>query len=199
MIDPISYQWGWLSHFIFTFQDAAIPRNGPKTEAISKKSPSEEPQVLPVRVSTEPHNIETTTKWDETMHLLREGLHCVDRPRRSVRQQRGDYWVLYNYVQSDINYKCHESVTYTTHGDYSFLDNLVPLLEHWNGPISIALHAPGSDFKPTIESIRYLRECTSPLVKQFVTFHAYFSAKHIPSEVSGVFEKKSWLFIKMYL
>lgn len=58
----------------------------------------------------------------------------------------------------------------------------------WNAPVSIALHAPGTDFAPTLNSIRYLRDCTpeSALVRQFTTFHIYFSSKHIPKAVSTV-------------
>lgn len=109
--------------------------------------------------------------------------NCLDKPFLHKTQQRGDYWVLYNYVSAERRHKCHESITYTTHADFSFMDNLVPLSEHWQGPISIALHAPGTDFKYTIDSIAYLRECTSPVVKELVTFHIYFSTKHVPKEV----------------
>lgn len=109
---------------------------------------------------------------------------CLDKPLEPRTQQRGDYWVLYNYVRPERRYKCHESITYTTHADYSFLDNLVPLLERWQGPVSIALHAPGSDFANTLESLAHLRDCTTTLVKEFVTFHIYFSTKHVPKEVS---------------
>jgi hypothetical protein len=28
--------------------------------------------------------------------------------------------------------KCYETITYTTHADYTFLDNLIPLLERWD-------------------------------------------------------------------
>lgn len=115
--------------------------------------------------------------------LVREYTKCVDRPVVAKTQQRGDYWVLYNYVRPSRTFGCHESVTYTTHADYTFMDNLVPLMERWRGPLSIALHAPGADFKPTMESIAHLRDCTSPLVKEFVTFHVYFSTRHVPKEV----------------
>lgn len=56
----------------------------------------------------------------------------------------------------------------------------------WNAPISIALHAPGTDFLPTIKAIKYLRDCTpeGALVRQFTTFHIYFSSKHVPKIVS---------------
>lgn len=63
------------------------------------------------------------------------------------------------------------------------MDNLLPLVERWRGPISIALHAPGTDFQNTIDSVAYLRDCTSPLIKQLVTFHVYFSTKHVPKKV----------------
>lgn len=57
----------------------------------------------------------------------------------------------------------------------------------WNAPISLALHAPGSDFLFTIKSIKYLRDCLpdSALVRQFATFHLYFSTKHVPKTVSS--------------
>lgn len=56
----------------------------------------------------------------------------------------------------------------------------------WGAPISIALHAPGTDFLPTINSIKYLRDCApeAALVRQFTTFHIYFSSKHVPKAVS---------------
>nr|CAH7768445.1 unnamed protein product [Callosobruchus chinensis] len=125
----------------------------------------------------------TTKKPLTVREKVKEITQCLDRPMVPKTQQRGDYWVLYNYVRADRRHHCYESITYTTHADYSFLDNLVPLLERWQGPISIALHAPGTDFEYTIESIAYLRECTTPLVKEFVTFHVYFSTKHVPKEV----------------
>lgn len=117
------------------------------------------------------------------LNEVREVTRCTDRQLEPKIQQRGDYWVLYNYVRATKSHKCHESITYTTHADYSFMDNLVPLLERWQGPISIALHAPGTDFENTLESIAYLRDCTSPKVKELVTFHIYFSTKHVPKEV----------------
>ncbi|KAF2881262.1 hypothetical protein ILUMI_24907 [Ignelater luminosus] len=134
------------------------------TKLVSAVSASEDPRVV-------------------VLNKVREVTKCLDKPLIPKIQQRGDYWVLYNYVRAEKRYKCHETITYTTHADYSFLDNLVPLLERWKGPVSIALHAPGTDFASTLDSIAYLRDCTSPLVKEFVTFHVYFSTKHVPKQV----------------
>ncbi|KOB64723.1 N-acetyl lactosaminide beta-1,3-N-acetyl glucosaminyl transferase [Operophtera brumata] len=40
---------------------------------------------------------------------------------------------------------------------------------------------------PTVNSIRYLRDCTgNELVRQYVTFHVFFSNKHIPSKEKGI-------------
>lgn len=112
-----------------------------------------------------------------------EGAWCFDRDPRSRITQRGDYWVLKNYVRAARTFRCHESVTYTTHADYTFLDNLEPLLDRWQGPVSLALYAPGADFQPTLATIQYLRECGSPLVADLVTFHIYFEGKHMPKEI----------------
>lgn len=115
---------------------------------------------------------------------LREAVPCNEKSTESRRAQRGDYWVLYNYVPMSMAVRCWESVTYTTHADYTFLDNLEPLLERWRAPISIAMHAPGTDFPATLDAIRYSRNCGSPLVSQLVTFHVFFSSKHVPKMVN---------------
>ncbi|XP_055639777.1 beta-1,4-glucuronyltransferase 1 [Toxorhynchites rutilus septentrionalis] len=127
----------------------------------------------------------TTSSIDLDMKL-RSLLNCHDRDYEPYIGQRGDFWVLKNYIRAEHGeLRCHETVTYTTHADYTFLDNLIPLLERWNAPVSLAMHAPGTDFVPTINSIKYLRDCLpeSHLVRQLVTFHIYFSSKHIPKIV----------------
>jgi len=115
---------------------------------------------------------------------LKDAIPCNEKLIEPRRAQRGDYWVLYNYVPMSMAIKCWESVTYTTHADYTFLDNLEPLLERWQAPISIAMHAPGTDFPATLDAIRYSRNCGSSLVSQLVTFHIFFSSKHVPKVVS---------------
>jgi len=115
---------------------------------------------------------------------LKEAVPCNEKSTEPRRAQRGDYWVLYNYVPMSMAVRCWETVTYTTHADYTFLDNLEPLLERWRAPISIAMHAPGTDFPATLDAIRYSRNCGSSLVSQLVTFHVFFSSKHVPKVVN---------------
>jgi len=98
--------------------------------------------------------------------------------------QRGNYWVFYNYVRGEKVLGDFESVTYSTHSDFTFLDNLEPLLERWMGPVSISLYSPGSDFNETTRRIAFLRECSqSSLVKDYVTFHLFFDSGQFPSQV----------------
>ena len=97
---------------------------------------------------------------------------------------RNQYWVLYNYVRAEKVFNCNESLTYTTHGDFSFLDNLEPLLARWLGPISVSVYAPGSDLDDTLDSILYFRDCThSDLVRKYATFHVFFDMTHIPASI----------------
>lgn len=118
-----------------------------------------------------------------TERSLRDAIECHDRGMEPRTAQRGDYWVLYNYVAAAEAFHCWESVTYTTHADYTFLDNLSPMLERWRGPVSLAMYAPGTDFAPTLEAIKYARDCGSPLVAKLVTFHVFFGARHVPRTV----------------
>ncbi|KAI5642490.1 glycosyl-transferase for dystroglycan domain-containing protein [Phthorimaea operculella] len=53
----------------------------------------------------------------------------------------------------------------------------------WLAPVSLAIFAPGADFDPTVQSIRYLRDCLgNNLIKEYVTFHVFFSYKHMPPQ-----------------
>lgn len=119
-----------------------------------------------------------------TLKKIKDLTDCIDRPLDTYYQQRGDFWVLYNYVRAERRYHCHESITYTTQSDFTFLDNLEILVDRWQGPISVALYAPGSDYQASLDSIGYLRNCANPLIKKYVTFHLFFDAKHIPKQVS---------------
>lgn len=119
----------------------------------------------------------------EAFIKVRDVTECRDKPLVEAYKQRGKYWVLYNYVKADKQFKCYESITYTIQGDYTYLDNLIILSDMWRGPISVALYAPGSDFQATVDSIAHLRNCESDFVKKYVTFHLFFSSEHIPKGV----------------
>lgn len=127
-----------------------------------------------------------TTSELEILEKVLEITKCKDVNLTPSIKQRGNYWVLYNYVLADESFHCYETITYTTQGDYTFLDNLVPLVERWQGPISVALYAPGDDFHPSIDSVIYLRNCETDLIRKYVTFHIFFESNHTPKQVSSI-------------
>ncbi|XP_049886866.1 beta-1,4-glucuronyltransferase 1-like [Pectinophora gossypiella] len=141
--------------------------------------------TAPIEVrSVEPLNENLLT--ETTLSRLKELLGCKNREFRSEYLQRGEYWVLSNYVRADHGpLDCYETITYTTHSGFQYLDNVLPVVERWAGPVSLAIHAPGSDLKLTLDSIKFLRQCTpsSHLVRKLVTFHIFFPYKHMPSTV----------------
>lgn len=120
-------------------------------------------------------------------------------------ERRGSFWVLKNYIPAKFKPNCYETITYTTHGDFSFLDNLVPLLQRytkcflcdclfhdivifsnrWKAPISIAIYSPGTDYDTALNSVLNLRNCATgfQLIQQFVSFHFYFDRTHTPKNV----------------
>jgi len=115
---------------------------------------------------------------------ISDTVECFNKPINFSQGMRGNYWVLYNYIRARKQFDCNETITYTTHGDFTFLDNLEPLLERWRGPISVAVYAPGLDLEDSIDAILYFRDCSnSSLVKDLATFHIYFDLTHIPAQV----------------
>nr|XP_033322096.1 beta-1,4-glucuronyltransferase 1 [Megalopta genalis]XP_033322105.1 beta-1,4-glucuronyltransferase 1 [Megalopta genalis] len=167
------------------------PRGGNTTSlararlVTTRPTPNEAKGAASVDKNDHRHNLTAkngTPNVRPTMSL-KEAVPCKEKSLEPRRAQRGDYWVLYNYVPMSMAVRCWESVTYTTHADYTFLDNLEPLLERWRAPISIAMHAPGTDFPATLDAIKYSRNCGSPLIAQLVSFHVFFSSKHVPKVV----------------
>lgn len=86
-----------------------------------------------------------------------EPIQCLEKDMRPRKAMRGQYWVFYNYVPAMKSFKCNQTLTYTTHCDHTFLDNLVPLLKRWQGPISVALYTPGSDYEDALKAVSYYR------------------------------------------
>ncbi|KAH8418828.1 hypothetical protein KR222_008816, partial [Zaprionus bogoriensis] len=122
----------------------------------------------------------------DAYHRLRQAIKCRDRPHLPHVKVHGNYWVLFNYIRADHgDIQCHAKVTYTTHADFRFLDNVMPLAKRWQAPISAALYAPGADFEPTVERVLWLRQCSPEreLIRQWVSFHIYFHVNHSPGIV----------------
>jgi len=121
---------------------------------------------------------------DHGPYLITPDLKCHNSEQTFRQGLQGKYWILYNYFRAEKVFQCNESITYTTHGDFTFFDNIEPLLTRWQGPISIAVYAPGYDLEDTIDSILYYRDCSNTsLVRDFATFHVFFDFIHTPAQV----------------
>ncbi|XP_053692553.1 beta-1,4-glucuronyltransferase 1-like [Sabethes cyaneus] len=126
------------------------------------------------------------------MQQLKFVLNCHSTEASFRIEQRGKYWVLENILtpsemqigirQPRRPVQCYETITYTTHGDYRFLDNIVPLLERWDGPLSLALYAPGHEIERAIDGLRWLMFChrQSYLVEEWLSVHLYFDSDRMP-------------------
>ncbi|XP_022821529.1 beta-1,4-glucuronyltransferase 1-like [Spodoptera litura] len=177
----------------FTSQKIAVTTMSTVNKTASSTASDVEKNVSAVPseaniLDEEPYDENVLT--NSTLMALKAILGCKDKDFFPETLQRGEYWVLKNYVRANHGpVQCYETITATTHCGFEFLDNLVPLVERWMAPISLAIHAPGTDMLPSVNSIRYLRDCSGhDLVQQFVTFHIFFSNKHIPENIPNADE-----------
>lgn len=137
-------------------------------------------RCAPIRVDNDQSN---SSDQDNNVPSLRDVLRCYDKSRKYRVTPKGAFWALYNYIPADRWFRCHESITFTTTSDFTFLDNLEPLVSRWKGPVSVALYTPGTDFQLALDSIKYVRHCHTSLIKQYVTFHVFFEKEHRPSKI----------------
>ncbi|CAG0884784.1 unnamed protein product [Darwinula stevensoni] len=140
--------------------------------------PMEEDRV----VQSESPPIETTSVLAE----VTGSISCKDVDARPHQGRRKDHVVLYNYLLSENAFACGETVTYTTHSEYEYLENLEPLVERWRAPVSLAVYSPGEDFNTSLHSALYMKKCQSELIRRLVTFHFVFPLDHTPSIVPPV-------------
>ncbi|XP_037824747.1 LOW QUALITY PROTEIN: beta-1,4-glucuronyltransferase 1-like [Lucilia sericata] len=115
---------------------------------------------------------------------LKNILNCRDTPLHMEKLQYGQYWLIRNYIRGrrSMEMGCGESITYTTNGDYTFMENLPTVVKRWSGPVSFAIYAPGDDYDATMDSILYVLNCLpeSEIIRDYVTFHIYFPKDHLP-------------------
>lgn len=123
--------------------------------------------------------------------MYRYLVKCNDEIFESESFEHGNFYILKNFIKSRLYFKCHESITYVTHSDFTFLENVVPLVTRWKAPLSITVYAPGSDFNATLNAIFYLRNCFSEkeLVKDFVTFHVFFEKEFYFENIHQSYKK----------
>ena len=115
------------------------------------------PTVLELKKRTLHSVVENQTTIKPIDNQVADPIHCLEKDTRPRKAMRGQYWVFYNYVPAQLQFKCNSTITYTTHCDHTFLDNLEPLLKRWQGPISVALYTPGSDYEDAIKAMSYYR------------------------------------------
>ncbi|XP_065357420.1 beta-1,4-glucuronyltransferase 1 [Calliphora vicina] len=119
---------------------------------------------------------------------LKNILNCRDIPLSMEKMQYGQYWLIKNYIRGrrSTEMGCAESITYTTNGDYTFMENLPTVVKRWSAPVSFAIYAPGDDYDVTMDSILYALNCLpeSELIRDYVTFHIYFPKNHLPSFIA---------------
>jgi len=179
----IAYRRNILNQY-FTEGEAAVKE--PLKEKQSEFNKTEENSS---QASESSQVSESSSSWSINLlsnpsYSVSPNVFCNNNDMDFHQGLRTKYWILYNYVNAIKQFNCNETITYTTHGDFTFLDNLEPLLERWQGPISVAVYAPGTDFEDTIDSILYFRDCTkSSLVKDYASFHVFFDTAHTPEQV----------------
>lgn len=141
------------------------------------------------QTSVKPMHDRISSDEPEYLQKVKMMTQCYDKSNDFKIVNHGDFWIFKNFVRAtDGPIKCHQSVTLTVQGDFTFLDNLEILVERWRAPISLALYTPGYDFLNTMESVLFLRNCVggSELIKQYVTFHFFFDRNHTYKNVSCV-------------
>jgi len=102
-------------------------------------------------------------------------------------ENRTSYSVLRNYIiannqRIDVDGSILKigdfdiSVTYTTQASYEFLHHAEQLCKRFDGPISIAVYAPSTEFQIAVNLIYYLRKCTNPCVSNNISWHMIYDS-----------------------
>ena len=95
---------------------------------------------------------------------------------------RGKYAVLRDYIPGTVQAEplALSSITLTTQGTPDFLHHILPLVDRWEGFISVSVYAPGDDFRLAVNAIHYLRQCGLAGVAERVYWHLVYDTLYPP-------------------
>lgn len=129
---------------------------------------------------------------DHNLHLKRNKTKLIvpdviaaDNSLWSV-ETRGRYTVYKDYIPANVPLPANgESITLTTQGTHEFLHHAIELCDRWEGYISLAVYAPGDDFRLALNMIYYLRQCANRCVADRIHWHLVFETAYAPRKASA--------------
>ncbi|XP_064460656.1 beta-1,4-glucuronyltransferase 1-like [Ornithodoros turicata] len=95
-------------------------------------------------------------------------------------EKRGPFVIRSNYIVGDEAAGYDATVTLTTQATHDFLHHTPVLCRRWQGPISVSLYVPGTEYEIAINKVLFLRTCSDPCVRANVTWHIVYSTEHPP-------------------
>ncbi|KAH6934016.1 hypothetical protein HPB50_019483 [Hyalomma asiaticum] len=101
-------------------------------------------------------------------------------------------------IPSDLTVPFNDSVTLTTHATHEFLQHVPVLCSRWQGPVSVAVYAPGTDYAVALDKIALLRHCGDPCVRANVSWHVMFDKNHAPPRAAMVNGSSSAAFLRSW-
>uniref|UniRef100_L7MAL0 Putative glycosyltransferase n=1 Tax=Rhipicephalus pulchellus TaxID=72859 RepID=L7MAL0_RHIPC len=105
------------------------------------------------------------------------GINSTPKKESAVSSK---YVVQEDFILSDISVPFNDSVTLTTQATHEFLQHVPVLCSRWQGPVSVAVFAPGTDYAIALDKIAFLRHCHDPCVSANVTWHMVYDRDHAP-------------------
>lgn len=155
----------------------------------NKKSDNEEGKVASKEVNDDLNKDLINQIIDHNSHLKKDNLKLIMpenvEPSTWIPETRGKYSVLKDYILGNAPIET-KTITLTTQGGPDFLFHAEELCSRWNGPISLAVYAPGDDFRLSINIIYYLRQCANKCVANQIFWHLIYDSKFPPAaKISG--------------
>lgn len=105
---------------------------------------------------------------------------AVNTSNKMQQKQNGNVYVRYGSFERRLKYDANNSVTIATHTTIEHLGQLVELVKLWDGPISVAVYAPGDDFYTAYITVLGMREC-SRNIKENISFYLFYHKDFPPT------------------
>lgn len=94
----------------------------------------------------------------------------------------GNYVTVSNYIRAMKSFNHNTSITLTTQATTEFIYHTLELCKRWDGPLSVAIYAPGREFEVSLTLIKYMRQCLpaplSACIRDKITWHFVWPKNH---------------------
>ncbi|XP_049777736.1 beta-1,4-glucuronyltransferase 1-like isoform X1 [Schistocerca cancellata] len=165
----------------FTEQKKPLRKYGDSQNALPSPSPESHRKAVFIPASFLNSEVPKNESYCNFNYKFPDGWNMTELFLEATPQlgNNGPYRVVYNLIEGRFEDNT-VGVTYCTHATPEFLYHIAEIVNRWDGPVSVAVFAPGTDLFVSLSVLYHMCRCFPEMSR--VTVHLIVHYKYFPME-----------------